>query len=91
MTKSKSESNPHPTNLISSDSDAAVQASPPKKKAAPKRKLMNVDKDEKKTKKRPARVMLDQDSDDEDSIFDSKKVCLDFVSVVYKHYSQVTV
>lgn len=52
---------------------------------------MNVDKDEKKTKKRPARVMLDQDSDDEDSIFDSKKVCLDFVSVVYKHYSQVTV
>ncbi|NP_001037009.1 DNA topoisomerase 2 [Bombyx mori] len=46
---------------------------PPKEKAAPKRKLMNVDKDEKKTKKRPARVMLDQDSDDEDSIFDSKK------------------
>ena len=37
---------------------------------------MNVDKEKEKEKpkKRPAKVLLSQDSDDDDSIFDSKKV-----------------
>ncbi|KAI8426016.1 hypothetical protein MSG28_004992 [Choristoneura fumiferana] len=61
--------NSEPTVLSSDDELPAVQASPPKKKAAPKKKP-NVEKE--KPKKRPAKV-LSIDSDEDDSIFDSKK------------------
>nr|XP_026488839.1 DNA topoisomerase 2 [Vanessa tameamea] len=71
--KESQNANDFNTTLISSDEEKAPpEESPPKKKPAPKRKLMTVDKEKEKPKKRPAKVMLSQDSDD-DSIFDSKK------------------
>ncbi|XP_041986182.1 DNA topoisomerase 2 [Aricia agestis] len=72
----KEKTNNHqPTTVISSDSEPPAPE-PTKKKAAPKRKLMNVDKEDKKEtkpKKRPAKTALSLDSDEEDSIFDTKK------------------
>ncbi|XP_061378128.1 DNA topoisomerase 2 [Danaus plexippus] len=63
---------PIPTTVLSSDDDS-VQETAPKKKQT-KRKLMNVEKEKPKARKRPAKVVFSQSTDGEDEeAFETKK------------------